>query len=184
MLRLSEAGISDANYNEALAAGLLNLAAQYDNTTQEVNAYYAAIATGKDSTKALNELAIAVKSAEQAAANGLEADDVEELARAFQKMGKAGQEGYESLADDAEAATDAAVRYKRLNNAVEDLADNYDDYADALKDIRKASTSSDKALAAQTSTAKSLKTSLAGLLDTSEDLIDADFMSSIDPDDL
>jgi chromosome segregation ATPase len=180
MLRLSEAGISDANYNEALAAGLLNLAAQYDNTTQEVNAYYAAIATGKDSTKALNELAIAVKSAEQAAANGLEADDVEELARAFQKMGKAGQEGYESLADDAEAATDAAV----INNAVEDLADNYDDYADALKDIRKASTSSDKALAAQTSTAKSLKTSLAGLLDTSEDLIDADFMSSIDPDDL
>lgn len=163
--------------------GLISLTAGNENCVTEYEALNAAIASGNEAQAEAAELSlrIAERSSEQAAQYDLEAQDVKSLANAYKEMGEAGIDGYEIMAKDAEAATDAAVRYIRLNNGVSDLADNYDDYAEVLKNVKKASSATDKAFEMQTDTGKKLKKSLADVLDTSEDLIDAKLVNAIDP---
>jgi chromosome segregation ATPase len=116
-------------------------------------------------------------------AEGLDSDAANDVADAFREMADAGVEGMEALRNDEEAVKDATVRYMKLNEAIEDIYDNYDDYTDVLKDVRNATSKADRAMAANTNSAKKLKTSMAGLLGTTEDMIDADFLATIDPDD-
>ena len=114
---------------------------------------------------------------------GLDVDAANEVAEAFQDLAESGAEGTEVLLDNAEALKDATVRYMELNEAIEDIYDNYDDYTDVLKTAKKATTDFDKALLLQEDTVKDLRTSLAKLLGTSEDLIDVDLMAAIDAED-
>ena len=114
---------------------------------------------------------------------GLDVDAANEVAEAFQDLAESGAEGTEILLDNAEALKDATVRYMELNEAIEDIYDNYDDYTDVLKTAKKATTDFDKALLLQEDTVKDLRTSLAKLLGTSEDLIDVDLMAAIDAED-
>ena len=114
---------------------------------------------------------------------GLDPDAAEEVADAFRDMAEAGVEGMEALKNDEEAVKDATVRYMELNEAIEDIYDNYKDYTQVLKDVRKATSKADRAMAANTDSAKKLKVSMAGLLGTTEDMIDADFLATIDPKD-
>jgi hypothetical protein len=83
----------------------------------------------------------------------------------------------------AAIATDAATRYVRLQEAVMDLSENYEDYNDVLTDIQDTSSDVDKAMLANSENGKKLRGSLAKLLGTSEDLVDADLLDAIDPDD-
>ena len=83
----------------------------------------------------------------------------------------------------AEIATDAATRYIRLQEAVIDLSENYEDYNSVLTDINNASSDVDKAMLANSESGKKLRGSLAKLLGTTEDLIDADLLDAIDPED-
>ena len=114
---------------------------------------------------------------------GLDPDAAEEVADAFRDMAEAGVEGMEALKNDEEAVKDATVRYMELNEAIEDIYDNYKDYTQVLKDVRNATSKADRAMAANTDSAKKLKVSMAGLLGTTEDMIDADFLATIDPKD-
>ena len=123
------------------------------------------------------------KTSEDAKAFGLDPEMLQEVAEGFADMAEAGEEGYDSLNENAELASDAATRYVRLQDAVLDLSDNYDDYADVLKGVRSASDEVDKGYAANSESGKKLKKSLAGLLGTTEDLIDADLLEAIDPGD-
>ena len=114
---------------------------------------------------------------------GLDPDVAEDVADAFRDMAEAGVEGMEALKNDEEAVKDATVRYMELNEAIEDIYDNYKDYTQVLKDVRNATSKADRAMAANTDSAKKLKVSMAGLLGTTEDMIDADFLATIDPKD-
>ena len=114
---------------------------------------------------------------------GLDPDAAEEVADAFRDMAEAGVEGMEALKNDEEAVKDATVRYMELNEAIEDIYDNYKDYTQVLKDVRNATSKADRAMAANSDTAKKLRVSMAGLLGTTEDMIDADFLATIDPKD-
>ena len=114
---------------------------------------------------------------------GLDPDAAEEVADAFRDMAEAGVEGMEALKNDEEAVKDATVRYMELNEAIEDIYDNYKDYTQVLKDVRNATSKADRAMAANTDSAKKLKVSMAGLLGTTEDMIDVDLLAAIDPKD-
>ena len=63
----------------------------------------------------------------------LAADEVENIAEAFLDAADAGEEQYEYLKDDAEALKDVAIRYSRLQKAVLDLSENYDEYQNVRK---------------------------------------------------
>ena len=114
-------------------------------------------------------------------AEGLDVEAANDVADAFREMADAGEAGTEALKDNEEAVKDATVRYMELNEAITDIYDNYDDYIDVLKAARKASTPLEKANLLNEKSARSLRTSLAGLLGTTEDLIDADLMAAINP---
>ena len=145
------------------------------------------LATGRIDIEEYNKALDSITEAE-IESYGLDPEEYKEVAEAIEDMGAAGEEWYEELKDDQEALNeatkDASVRYMRMNDAIEDLYDNYEDYSGALKDVQKAQTKADKALAANTETAKKLRGSLAGLLGVTEDLIDADLLDAISPDDL
>lgn len=139
----------------------------------------------------LEDEEIKLKVAANAEEFDLNAGDLGELADIFDERNEAlsalndsEEEHQQMLKADAEAAADAATRFQRLNDAVQDLYDNFDDYEAALKDVQKATSDTDKALAKQSDNFKKLRTSLAGLLDTSEDLIDNNFLDALNPDDL
>lgn len=122
---------------------------------------------------------------------GLDPDDAEQISKAIeQDIIVANEEWYKSAQNAAdsqerinEGLKDSTVRYARLNDAIEDIYDNYDNYTDVLKQVKTATDNASRAEAANSDNAKKLKKSLAGLLDTSEDFIDADLLAAIDPDD-
>ena len=113
----------------------------------------------------------------------LDPEMVSEVAEAFVEAGKAGDEMYKTLVDNADEAAQVARTYIRVNNAVLDLSEHYEDYAGILKQVQDAHNKQDKAMIANSTSAKKFKTSLAGLLDVSEDFIDADLLDAIDPKD-
>ena len=53
---------------------------------------------------------------------------LKEVAEAFTDLADSENESYDSLENNAEATGDAATRYVRLQDAVLDLSENYDDY--------------------------------------------------------
>lgn len=172
--------------NEALEVGLQNLGTMYDNASQELEAYRRALASGNE--EAINaaqaNLEAAIKAGEAAAEYGLDVDILEDLTDTFAEYNDKLSEGEGMLESDAEAAKDAAVRYMRLNNAVDDLADNYDTYETAIKNVQKAESKESKLLATNNKDYAAFKSTMADLLDTSEDLIDLDFVDSMNLDDL
>lgn len=161
-------------YSEAL----IHLASQYDNCSQELQTY---LKNANEVT--LQNLKTSIAAAEAAENVGLEADEIEDLTKAFLKEAKSGAETLENVKDNSIAAADAAVKYKRLNDAVLDISENYDDYVKVLKDVKESTDKVAKAEILSSTNGKKLKATLADLLDTSEDLIDADFLSAIDPKD-
>lgn len=126
---------------------------------------------------------LAAETAEDAEKYDLDADAVQEVAESFAELAKKGEKAYEGLDENAELASDAATRFVRLQDAVKDLCDNYDDYADVLKEVQAGANKADKAYASNSANGKKLKKTLSDLLGTTEDLIDADLIDAIDPDD-
>ena len=129
------------------------------------------------------EVQIETKASEAASDYDLDSKQVEDLAKAYSKLNKVGKGANKTTEDIAEQATDAAVRYTRLQKAVLDLSENYDDYSEILKDIKKETNSVNKAYLMSSESSQKLRKSLSNLLGTSEDLIDADVVSAIDPSD-
>ena len=128
---------------------------------------------------------ISQESAGEATLYGLDAGTTNELAQAFYDEGilKSQNAFTENIQDAAEAASDAAIRYQRLNQAIMDLHDNEEAYTKVIKDAASAKSEMEKIDVKQNENYKKLKTSLANLLGTSEDFIDIDMVAAIDPKD-
>ena len=159
------------------ADALVNLASEYDNCTNEIQEFQAALNSNDaelmESKQQQLEAAIAI--GEAANKYGIAVDTLEDVADGFEALAESGEEQYKILKEDGEALADASVRYVRLNEAVLDLADNYDDYSKVLKDISESTDEVDKAMIASSKSGKALQKSLAGLLGTSEDIIDCEY---------
>ena len=181
-----------------LQAGLAALDAaknsgEYNGSTEQYEAERQAIL---DNIEALEgELAIRQKLAESKEIEeyGLDASLIQELKQEFndvnselqifnEETGKL-EDAALSVEDLNEANKDAAIRYARLNEAVDDLNSNYETYNTLLEDLSKATNDVDKAMIANSKDGKALQKSLAGLLGTTEDFIDADLLGAIDPKD-
>lgn len=109
--------------------------------------------------------------------SGLDEGLVRDTAEAFEGMA-------DVLEHNEKLATQVAVRYLNLQDAVIDLSKNYDDYKDVLKDLKKASNDVDKAAIKNSDSYKGLQKSMAGLLGTSEKFVDNKLLEAIDPKDL
>lgn len=172
--RLMVMGVSD----DALVSGLQNVALQYESCSEAVKEYQDAIVNGteQEQNAARYKLEIAVGAAEAAKEYGIEAERISELAKIL-------AEGNEALLNNSELATDAAVRNIRLNDAVEDLYDNWDDYKEILDMVNSTTYDSVDAIKKEirqsgklSSTFSKLKSSVAGLLNVSEDMFGDDFI--------
>ena len=173
----------------------------YKSAEQFAIAFKQGLANAEDMWSGLTDEEIAAKEAEilknkltsaaqeHAAAVDLDAEEIELLTEAFADENDGLDDQHQLLGnviDDqdklAEAAADAAVRFKQLNNAVNDIADNYEDYSNILNKVANAETLQDKAMAMSEKSFKNLKKSLADVLGVNQDLLKNDFISNVDPD--
>lgn len=116
---------------QAYSAALINLASQYDNTTQEIEDYRLALATGSEEQIAAAEDAVrgATYIGEAAEKYGLETDNLEAQAKQLAKT-------YDLS---AEEAARLATNNQRMNKGISQLAENWEDWADTLKNTDKTS---------------------------------------------
>ena len=168
-------------YSEAL----IKLGSQYENCAEEIKEFQAALQSSNSDLISIkeHELESTIRIAEMAEEYDIAAEEVETIADAFLELAAGEEAAYDILEEDAEALADASIRYKRLNDAVLDLATNYNDYKDVLEELSEASDELDRAQLMNSKSAQNLRKSLSGLLGTSEDLIDANLLSAIDPED-
>lgn len=157
---------------------LLILGEKSDNAKEEVLNLKAAIASGNDEAiiAAQNNLELAISAGELAEAYGLPVNQVESLAKSIYEANK--ENGMS-----AEIAADASARYIRLNNSVQDLNDNYDDWTQMMSDAsvaaKKDTASKLKEIRASEELSgvfDTLKESVAGLLGTSQDMFNDEFV--------
>ena len=116
---------------QAYSAALINLASQYDNTTQEIEDYRLALATGSEEQIAAAEDAVrgATYIGEAAEKYGLETDNLEAQAKQLAKT-------YDLS---AEEAARLATNNQRMNKGISQLAENWEDWADTLQNTDKTS---------------------------------------------
>lgn len=116
---------------QAYSAALINLASQYDNTTQEIEDYRLALATGSEEQIAAAEDAVrgATYIGEAAEKYGLETDNLEAQAKQLAKT-------YDLS---AEEAARLATNNQRMNKGISQLAENWEDWSDTLKNTDKTS---------------------------------------------
>lgn len=112
----------------AYGEGLINLASQYDNCTQEIAELQEAMLSGDEAmiqTK-IDALELATTIGELSEKYGLDAEDVETHAKLLRESA----EGYELT---AEQAANLAVANRRMNKGVKTLHDNWKDWSKILK---------------------------------------------------
>lgn len=133
----------------------------------------------KSATDDLNQSLIDQQTALQGLADiyGMDKNELSSLIEAFGSMSNV-------LKDNEGLAAQVANRYMRLQNAVLDLSKNYKDYEEILITLKNTSNAADKAALKNSESYKKLQSSVADLLGTTEDFIDADLLSAIDPADL
>lgn len=130
------------------------------------------------------DTALNARISEDASKYSLNAEELSELTKSFQESNAelAEQEGM--LENTAEAAEDAAVRYARATEAVEDLQKNSKDYLGIIQSLNKDSSKQNKIAVQQDKNFKALKKSIANLLNVAEDFVDVDFLATLNPKDL
>lgn len=115
---------------------------------------------------------------------GIDPEDLSNYIDAFEDYNMELAQGEGTLTATDQAAEQAALRYARLNKGVQDVAKNTDDYVAVLKASKKATDAVSKANLKNEDSYKDLRKSLANILNTSEDLVDIDFMQNLNPADL
>ena len=145
--------------------------AAFNKGLMEINPEQVTDALG-DAGKALGE------------AMGLDGDYVKELTEIYESENDVLEQTEGNLEATAEAATDAAIRDARLNSAIEELSSNSKDYKDIIASLKDAQTAQDKAAIKASGSYKKFTKVLSDILDTSEDLVDVDFVASLNPEDV
>ena len=157
---------------------LQKLASQYQTCNTELSHYAQALASGNEqlANNAASSLLLSVRSAELAERSGLSADQIQRTATWLAKDS-------EALQQNSQLAADAAQRYLRLNNAVDDLYNNQDKYIQLMKQM---ATSGEDAIYANEelyNTFDQFKTQAADVLDTEKEFLSdnwiADHMQNI-----
>ena len=99
----------------------------------------------------------------------LEKEELEDYAKHLMNVSDESGNLADSLETDAEAATKVAKSVMRMNNGVEELAENFDDWKDVMKKSSKESEEYHEALSG-------MQGAVADLLDTEEDYVSDDFL--------
>lgn len=170
-------------YRESLE----KLAETYDNCEKELLDYKQALLTGNDEIieAAQSQLEMSTRAGEDAEKYGIEADRIEMLAKSYLSEAEAMDAVKNGQADAAEIAEDMARAEIRLNDAIDDLYNNWDDY-EKVMDVCNDTSEEGVALAKkEISTNKklsdsyaNLKEDIAGMLDTTSDLLGDDWIVS------
>lgn len=164
--------------SQILSDGLIKIASGYDSCKKALGDYTLALGTANQSSAEF-ALKRSTESAEMAAAFGLDAQRVQDLAANFSQLAQqyaknqdASLKEYEGLNENAQAAADAAVRYIRLNDAIADMQQHYDDMTTVLTELSSAQGNLTDIITDNEDIFKSLKKDIAGIINVSEDMID------------
>ena len=170
-------------YRESLE----KLAETYDNCKKELLDYKQALLTGNDEIiqGAQSQLEMSTRAGEDAEKYGIEADRIEMLAKSYLSEAEAMDEVKNGQADAAEIAEDMARAEIRLNDAIDDLYNNWDDY-EKVMDVCNDTSEEGVALAKKeiatnkklSDSYANLKEDVAGMLDTTSDLLGDDWIVS------
>ena len=101
----------------------------------------------------------------------LDKEELEDYAKHLMNVSDESGELADSLETDAEASAKVAKSVMRMNNGVEELAENFDDWKDVMKKSSKESEEYHEALSG-------MQNAVADLLDTEEDYVSDDFLQS------
>ena len=145
----ADAGLSTLEYGEAL----MKLAENYDNCTDEMADYEAALLSGDEAQikAAQSALELSIEIGEMAEKFGLDAEETENYAKRLAK----------NLGIDEKAASKLAVANQRLDRGMLSLNENLEEYNDSLKKNSKNSAEWSKTMDA-------VKTDMADLLNIAD----------------
>lgn len=101
----------------------------------------------------------------------LEKEELEDYAKHLMNVSSESGELAKTLETDAEASAKVAKSIMRMNNSVEELAENFDDWKDVMEKSSKESEEYHEALSG-------MQNAVADLLDTEEDYVSDDFLQS------
>lgn len=166
-------------------SGLQELAAQYDNCTKELNDYQIALQTNNETLIANTQanLELATRVGEDAELYDIDTERLESLTRTYLEEAESLDAVQKGLISAEEAAENMARADIRANDAVSALYDMQDDvttlmkeYNDALADNASNATAVVRADKNLSKILSEVKNNVAGLLDTSSDLLDDDWI--------
>lgn len=173
--------ISFEEYGQALQ----NLASNYDSCTEALNNYRAALNSGNEEkmNAAMYDMQVATGAAENAEKYDMDAERIQMMADSYKDYVQTLKSVKSGEADAAEMATDLATRDLRLNEGIEDLYDNWDDYQDILDEVNKCGKENKDVIKKQIAASEdlsdtfvSLRKNTAKLLNTNEDAFGDDFV--------
>ena len=157
---------------------IINLASKYQSCKNQIEKYTLALQSHDEQlkfTQGLN-LETALRSAELAQKYGLEANSIEELSRHYQELWMQQGSNRQNIQKNAELATEAAVAYMRLNQGIETLQKSYSDVETVLDTLEQYDIEEVLGDVDLGKKFEEIRKSVADLLNTSEDLIDSDFI--------
>lgn len=182
---MKDDGSIDKDFMESYSENLQAVAQNYDNCTAALERYKQALASGNETQQqiAQSALELSVRAGEDGEKYGVDAERLEILASTYLDEAKNLKAVTEEGANAAEIAEDMAVAEVRLNAAIEDLYSNWEDYqsiVDICNDTLSEGTDATvRQIMADSKLSKSfiqLRKDVAGLLNTSEDMLGSDWI--------
>ena len=182
---MKDDGSIDKDFMESYSENLQAVAQNYDNCTAALERYKQALASGNETQQqiAQSALELSVRAGEDGEKYGVDAERLEILASTCLDEAKNLKAVTEEGANAAEIAEDMAVAEVRLNAAIEDLYSNWEDYqsiVDICNDTLSEGTDATvRQIMADSKLSKSfiqLRKDVAGLLNTSEDMLGSDWI--------
>jgi TP901 family phage tail tape measure protein len=173
--------IDDDTYSRKLT----EVAQQYDSCTDSLEKYYQALNSHNSDqiTAAQQDLEVSTRAAELGEQYDVNAERIELLAGAYADYVNGLKAVKDGTSDAAELMTDLATRDLNLNDGIEDLYDNWDDYQKILDTVNECGKDNKDTIKQQiaasddlTDTLVSLRKNTAKLLNTNEDTFGDDFI--------
>lgn len=184
---IKDDGSIDKDLMESYSENLQTVAQNYDNCTAALERYQQSLASGNEVQQqtAQSALELSVRAGEDGEKYGVDAERLEILASTYLDEAESLKAVTEEGANAAEIAEDMAVAEVRLNAAIEDLYSNWEDYqsiVDICNDTLSEGTDATvRQIMADSKLSKSfiqLRKDVAGLLNTSEDMLGSDWIVS------
>ena len=164
----------------ALSESLGFLGKRADETANDILEQYKKLKDNgqitEESKAKANEENIKEQSSAVAAERGLDVDQVNDLAKAISKKAQAQKEDNDAAADSARVAAELAARDIEVNQAVEDLYDNYVDYKKVLDTLDKKGMSQVRSSTKLNKTYNQMIGTVSKLTGVSKDYLNTDFI--------